>query len=167
LIATGPAPARELQPWTGGEQPVFALDALSEERIGLTAFPDRVVIVHFFATWCEPCRPEMAALRRLAGRFAQKPLVLLAISVAEPDIRVRKFFDAEPVSFPILLDRDRSVAKAWQVSALPTTFVLDRSLAPRFVAEGDVEWDRVDSDLRLEALVSDPIGRRAQPDVSD
>jgi predicted transcriptional regulator len=43
-----------------------------------------------------------------------------------------------------LLDRDRSVAKAWNVHTLPSTVVLDRDLKPRFVAEGDVDWARPD-----------------------
>jgi hypothetical protein len=43
-------------------------------------------------------------------------------------------------SFSILLDRGRIVSKAWQVSVLPTTFMLDGNLAARFVTEGDVDW---------------------------
>lgn len=165
--STGSAPARELVPWTGDKQPVFALDALSKERIGLATFLDQVLVVHFFATWCEPCRAEMAALQRVADRFAQKPVTILAISVAELDIRVRRFFDSQPVNFPVLLDRDRSVAKAWQVSTLPTTFILDRSLKPRFVAEGEFEWDRADSDNKLSALVAEQISRRGHPNAGD
>jgi thiol-disulfide isomerase/thioredoxin len=124
------------------------------------------VIVHFFATWREPCRAEMAALRRVADRFAQKPITILAISVTEVDVRVRRFFETEPVSFPILLDRDRAVSATWQVSTLPTTFALDRSLKPRLVVEGDFDWDRVDSDERLSALATEPINRTAHRGAS-
>lgn len=130
---------------------------MMNESVSLSTFTDRVVLVHFFATWCEPCRAEMAALRRLAARFADKPVTILAISVAEVDARVRHFFEAEPVNFPILLDRDRAVSRAWQVSILPTTFVLDRSLKPRFIVEGDFDWDREESDQRLSALVIERI----------
>jgi hypothetical protein len=49
-----------------------------------------------------------------------------------------------PVDFPILLDRDRAVAKAWNVATLPTTFVLDGGLRPRFVVETDYAWDSLD-----------------------
>jgi hypothetical protein len=47
-------------------------------------------------------------------------------------------------TFPILLDRDRAVAKAWNVATLPTTFVLDGSLQPKFVVEADFAWDTID-----------------------
>jgi peroxiredoxin len=100
-------------------------------------------------------------LRRLAERFAQKPLAILAISVGEVDVRVRRFFDADPVNFPVLLDRDKAVSKAWQVSTLPTTFVLDRSLKPRFMVEGDFDWDRADSDQKLSTLATHQINRGA------
>ena len=99
---------------------------MAGERISLAAHGERVVLVHFFATWCEPCRAEMAALQRLAHRFAQRPFAILAVDVGEVDSRVRRFFESVPVTFPILLDRDKAVTKAWQVSTLPTTFVLGR-----------------------------------------
>ncbi len=57
-------------------------------------------------------------------------------------MRVRNFVEKLPVNFPVLLDRDRSVAKAWNVSALPTTFILDRNLKPRLFVERDYDWDQ-------------------------
>lgn len=104
----------------------------------------------------------MASLRRLEGRLAHKPLAIVAVSVAEPDIRVRRFFAAEPVNFPILLDRDRAVSGMWQVSVLPTTFVLDRSLTPRFVVEGDLDWDSDKVDRTLSALAAKQLDRATE-----
>lgn len=69
---------------------------------------------------------------------------VLAVSVDEVDLRVRHFIQTMPISFPIILDHDRAVAKAWKVSTLPTTFVLDADLRPRLVVKADYAWDRVD-----------------------
>lgn len=102
------------------------------------------MVVHFFATWCEPCRDELPALNRLVARSDPAKLRVVTISVAEVDVRVRNFVEKLPVNFPVLLDRDRSVAKAWNVSALPTTFLLDRTLKPRLFVERDYDWDRLD-----------------------
>jgi peroxiredoxin len=146
----GGARAAELAASVEGAKPLFSLDALAGGCIGLAEQTDRVVLVHFFATWCEPCRAEISGLQRLAERFTQRRLTILAVDVGEVDPRVRRFFDALPVSFPILLDRDKAVAKAWQVSTLPTTFVLDRTLVPRLVVEGDFDWDRPDTDRKLD-----------------
>jgi len=167
LCALSLTPARgalafaELIPFATAK-PSFGLAALGGGRVDLAAQTDRVVLVHFFATWCEPCRDEMARLQRLAARFANQPLAILAVDVGEPDPRVQRFFDANPVTFPILLDRDSAVARAWQVATLPTTVVLDRAHVARFVAVGDVDWDGGEADRELAALVAD-INRIVMP----
>ena len=153
LFVSAPIGATELRAWTDGNPEPFVLDSLARDRISLAGQGDRVVLVHFFATWCEPCRDEMAALQRLTARFAPDRLKILAINVGEPDSRVRRFFDALPIDFPILLDRDKAVTKSWQVATLPTTFVLDRTLAPRFVVEGDLDWASADANQKLAELV--------------
>jgi thiol-disulfide isomerase/thioredoxin len=102
------------------------------------------VLVHFFATWCEPCREELAALRRLAARAEPNSMAVLAISVAEIDLRVRRFLETIPVTFPVLLDRDRAIAKAWKISTLPSTVILDSNLKPRLVVETDFAWDQIE-----------------------
>ena len=137
------ATAAELQRWSGGGQPAFSLPTLGGAATALEAARGHIVLVHFFATWCEPCREELPALNRLAAR-AGGGVTVLAIAVADADRSVQRFFVTTPVDFPILLDRDRAVAKAWNVATLPTTFVLDGSLQPKFVVETDFAWDTID-----------------------
>ena len=133
----------ELQVWTQGEQATFVLPSLSGVPVSLDSQHGSLVLVHFFATWCEPCREELPALRRLVARSAGVGLTVLALSVAEPEERVRRFMEAFAVNFPVLLDGDRAVARSWQVHTLPTTFILDATLQPRLVVEGDFAWDSV------------------------
>ncbi len=137
------AATAELQPWTQGQQPAFTLQDTAGANVALESGRGQIVLVHFFATWCEPCREELPALDRLSARAGGKVKVI-AISVAEVDLRVRRFFETLPVSFPVLLDRERAVAKAWKVTSLPTTFVLDANLRPRLVVETDFAWDNFD-----------------------
>jgi peroxiredoxin len=137
------AEAAELQRWSAGAQPVFSLPNTTGGNVALDAARGHVVLVHFFATWCEPCREELPALNRLAAR-AGGNVTVLAIAVADADRSVQRFFATTPVDFPILLDRDRVVAKAWNVATLPTTFVLDGSLQPTFVVETGFAWDTID-----------------------
>src|SRR5215216_2505745 len=73
-------------------KPLFALPSLDGATHDLGRNRGRVVLVHFFATWCEPCRPEMASLRELQVRLDGRPLAIVAISVAEADGAVRRFF---------------------------------------------------------------------------
>ena len=131
-----------LKTWTDDWLPLFSLDVLTGGRTDLAQLRGCVVLVHSFATWCEPCRAEAASLQNLAGRMQDKPFMVITVDAGEVDGRVQRFSATLPVPFPILLDRDRAVTKAWQVYALPTTFLLDSNLILRFVAEGDFDWSR-------------------------
>jgi thiol-disulfide isomerase/thioredoxin len=136
----------------------FALPTLAGPTHELARLRGRVVLVHFFATWCEPCRAEIASLRELQSRLDGQPFAIVPISVAEADGAVRRFFAGDPPPFAILLDRDRSVARAWNIDTLPSTVVLDRSLRPRFFAEGDIDWARPDVMSRLAELLTEAPG---------
>lgn len=149
---TQPTPAARLTPWTGGPLPKFTLDDLSAMPRDLTAFGDRIVLLHFFATWCEPCVRELTSLQRLRRAVPEGRLAIVAVDVAEVDLRVRAFFQKLPVDFPVLLDRDRAITKAWQVSALPSTFMLDATLAPRLFVEGDLDWTGSETIAALQRL---------------
>lgn len=140
-MSAAASPTATFAPWTGGEAPAFILDLLDGGRTRLASYRGDIVLVHFFATWCDSCRAELSALDRLATRRARQGLTVLAISVGEVEPAVRRFFGAHSSVFQVLLDRDRAVAKGWDIYALPTTVMLDETLAPQHVAVGDVDWD--------------------------
>ena len=146
--------ASELLPWTDGPKPAFVLQNLGGADVNLESYRGRVLLVHFFATWCEPCREELPALSRLIERAGGTKIAVLAISVAEVDLRVRRFMETMPVKFPVLLDRDRAVTKAWDVSALPTTFVLDENLQPKLLSESDFAWDSVEPGKLIDMIAA-------------
>jgi peroxiredoxin len=135
--------AAELTPVDEATRPEFSLRDLDGSAVSLRDFAGQTVFVHFFATWCEPCREELPALTRLRERSAGHARVL-AVSVAENGQRVGRFFQQTPVNFPVLLDLDRAVAKSWGITTLPSTYVLDAALRPRLAVEQDYPWDRVD-----------------------
>jgi thiol-disulfide isomerase/thioredoxin len=155
-VSVATAQTTKLTPWTGGEKPPFILSDLDGAPHDLATLRGRIVIVHFFATWCEPCREELPALQRLSARLADRDGAILAVSVAEVPLRVKRFMGQIPVGFPVLLDEDRAVAHAWSLDSLPTTFVLDRTLKPRLAAEGEVAWDGVGLDGLLASVSQTP-----------
>lgn len=157
ISAIATAAATGLSRWEGGPRPSLELDSLEHGRVSLQAAKGDAVLVHFFATWCEPCVPEMAALQRLAQSDRGRKLAILAVDVGELDARVRNFLKTRPVSFPVLLDRDRAATRTWQVKALPSSFIFDADLVPVLFAERDIDWD----DPAVTATLDEVIG--AQP----
>jgi thiol-disulfide isomerase/thioredoxin len=139
--------------WAEGGKPGLALTDVSATRHDLDSLKGRVVLVHFWATWCEPCIPELTALNKLAEIYSDRPVSILAVNVGEVDARVRRFLEKLPLSFPVVLDRDRAVTKSWDVYALPTTFVLDDTLKPRLYAFEDVDWTSPEIARHIDALL--------------
>jgi len=153
MFASVMAAAPELRD-AQGRKLVFSLPDTNGAPVDLQKFRGRVVLVNFFATWCEPCRDELPSLRRLVERSGDKGPVVLAISVAEPSQRVTRFLEKMPLNFPVLLDETRAVTKSWEVEMLPSTFVLDEQLRLRLIVKGDHNWDDVDAAALPERLTA-------------
>lgn len=136
-----PAAAQPLKRWSGPTPPLELVD-LEGKRHRLADYRGSAVVLNFWATWCVPCRDEMPSLERLRASLKGRPVVILAVNLAEPDSRVRKFLDAVPVRFPILMDRDAGVAKAWQAKLLPATYVIGPDGAIRYRHLGELDWSK-------------------------
>ncbi len=135
---------------------MFTLPDLEGRQHALAAEKAGPIAVHFFATWCEPCKAELGTLQKFFEARGNK-LGVLAVSVGEVPGRVRSFLKETPVSFPVLLDADRAVTKAWAIEGLPTTIVLDKNLRPILAVDGDLNWSSADVDREIEeALARDP-----------
>jgi peroxiredoxin len=145
-------PLRQLTAAPSIAKPTFTLPDLAGSPLKLEEQRGRVVLMHFFATWCEPCREELASLSRLLQGPLGKRVTVVAVDVAEVPARVRRFLDAAPVSFPVVLDADRAVTQAWDVGVLPTTFVLDPTLKPTLFVEGDLDWSHPEIATALDAV---------------
>ena len=136
-----PAAAAELTPW-GGATPPLELADLQGKKHSLADYRGKVVLVNFWATWCEPCREEMPSIERLRASLGGRPFAVLAVNLAEPESRIRKFLDAMPLGFPILLDRDTKTTRAWQAKVLPATYIVGPDGAIRYRHIGELDWSK-------------------------
>ncbi|MES2537010.1 MAG: TlpA disulfide reductase family protein [Pseudomonadota bacterium] len=126
----------------GGQAPsAFSLDDLTGKTIDLAALKGEVVLVNFWATWCEPCRDEMPALNRLQQQLGGRKLRVLGINVGEGKPRIEQFLQTMPVGFTILRDADSDVMKAWRVRILPASFLIDKKGMLRYQIVGDAHFD--------------------------
>jgi thiol-disulfide isomerase/thioredoxin len=140
-LAAAWAAGGTLKPWSGGATPPLALRDLKGKEHKLADYRGKVVVLNFWATWCDPCREEMPSMQRLQDKLAGKPFAILAVDYGEGAPRISDFLKTVPVRFTVLLDRDTSAATAWKVKVLPTTLVIDPEQKVRLVAVGDIGWD--------------------------
>ena len=152
LLAASAA-ARELQPWKGGATPPLVLKDLDGREHRLADYKGKIVVVNFWATWCDPCREEMPSFNRLKARFGDAPLAILAVNLAEGEARIGEFTKKVPLDFPVLLDRDGSVSRAWRARLLPYTFVLDPEQRIRYSVLGDLDWAAPEVEASLRKLL--------------
>jgi thiol-disulfide isomerase/thioredoxin len=134
------APAAELKPWEGGATPPLAVEDLNGKPHDLSEYKGKVVLVNFWATWCEPCRAEMPSIDRLRNALKGEPFEVLAVNMAEPLSRIEKFSATLPLGFALLRDRDGSVSKAWKAKLLPASYLIGRDGRIHYVAYGELDW---------------------------
>ena len=142
IRAKGPIPAKD-----------FTVPALAGRPLSLGDFRQKVVLLNFWATWCPPCREEMPAMERLYQRYKDRGLAILAISVDTNVDAVKPFVDSFRLTFPIGLDPGSAVANAYEMRALPTTFLIDRTGHIVAAAMGARDWDSDAARAVIEALL--------------
>jgi len=112
-----------------GDRPKpVTLRALSGPQVTLPdAFRGRVVVVHFWASWCPPCLREIDALESLFGEYRERGLAPVSVNVGETKAVASEALRTRKVTYPILLDTDAATARLYGVRGVPTTFVMDRA----------------------------------------
>jgi thiol-disulfide isomerase/thioredoxin len=141
LVLIAPAmSASTLAPWGGGPAPALALKDIDGRAHDLAAYRGKVVLINFWATWCEPCRHEMPSIQRLSEKLAGKPFVVLAVNVDEPEARVRNFLNRTQFDLPVLMDANKSVTRQWGARVLPATFIVGPDGRVRYRLLGDMDW---------------------------
>jgi thiol-disulfide isomerase/thioredoxin len=104
----------------------------------LESLRGRPVLLHFWATWCVPCRVEIPALLALADD-SRGDLTIVAVALDDDPIAVRSFFNGR-IPPPVALARAADAERAYGVSALPDSYLLDAEGNPRFRMRGPRDW---------------------------
>jgi peroxiredoxin len=118
--------------------PDFTLRSSNGPNLRLQEQRGRVVMVNFWATWCGPCRQEMPQLARLHDKYRAAGFTLLGVSVDDDARHAAEVADRMGLKFPVLLDSDKSVSKAYDLSTMPTTYLIDRDGRVRYLHKGYV-----------------------------
>lgn len=139
----------------------FRLRGLDGREVALDDWSDRLVVLNFWATWCEPCLIEMPTLEALWRDYRERGLVVAGISVdrGAPREILDPYVRNLELTFPILLDPDMKTAVAWHVTGLPATFLVRPGGDVVGLAYGPREWDSAEMRALLETLLPAPPAR--------
>ena len=133
--------------------PDFTVPSLTAGPLHLADFRERIVLLNFWATWCSPCREEMPSMERLYQRYRERGFTILALSVDRNVAAIPGFVEGFRLTFPIGLDPEGAVAKAYRMRALPTTVVIDRAGQVVAGAAGARDWDSPAAHAVVETLL--------------
>ncbi len=121
--------------------PEFSLPAVDGKPISLSGYRGKVVMVHFWATWCPPCVEEMPTLDALYRSLQGKDFEILAVSVDERGVdAVVPFLSKNRLGLPALLDPQRSIASLYGTYKFPETYLVDREGVVRHKVIGARDW---------------------------
>ncbi len=155
IIAGGKGPEQGGKPAAlGASAPEFRLPAPDGKLVGLSDYRGKVVMVHFWATWCPPCVEEIPALERLYRMFKGKDFEILAVNIDEGSVGVvTSFLQKNGVSFPVLLDPQRAVPTLYGTFKFPESYIVDRQGVVRDKIIGPLDWAAPENVAALERML--------------
>jgi thiol-disulfide isomerase/thioredoxin len=139
-VPSGRADEARFVPWKDVKTPPLALRDLAGRQHALADYRGKVVLVNFWATWCEPCREEMPSMQRLKERFAGEQFAVLAVNYGEADTRASEFLKLSSLDLTVLLDPSQDASRAWRVRVLPASFLVGPDGRARYAVIGEIDW---------------------------
>lgn len=102
----------------------------------LDSLRGRVVLVDFWASWCQPCRRSFPWMNTMIERYGRKGLSIVAVNLDKDRDAAERFLAANPASFTIAFDPAGKTAEAYRVSGMPMTFLVGRDGAVLYAHAG-------------------------------
>ncbi|ETT69482.1 thiol-disulfide oxidoreductase [Paenibacillus sp. FSL R7-277] len=110
----------------GASAPAFEAVTLQGEKVRLSEYKGRVVLLNFWATWCKPCMREMPLLNELS-QSAELPVETLFVNAGESKGTVSEYMAEQQFSFPVIIDVTGRISASYSVNALPSTYIINKA----------------------------------------
>ncbi len=108
----------------GAEAPDFEVVDLNGDKHRLKDYKGEGVLLNFWGTWCEPCEREFPAMERQYDVFKAQGVEILALNYMQTDFEVKKYVANMGMTFPVAIDKTRSVFTAYNIGPLPTSIFI-------------------------------------------
>jgi len=146
-------PPAGIRVYATGMAPDFELADMDGNRDTLSSGRGQWVFLHFWASWCGPCRKEMPAVQRMARLMGNEALKIQLVNTAEDEDSIFSFLGGVAPEMTTLMDKDGEVTEVWKPRGLPATYLIDPQGQVRYQALGGREWDQPEYLGFLKALV--------------
>jgi len=145
LVASANAVAKEGLPkgimvLKGQDAPPLVLKNLDGKIWDIEQSRGHWVFLHFWATWCGPCRREMPTIQAILQEFKNSRLEIVLVNTAESEDTVFEFIGAVAPDLNPLMDTDGQATELWQPRGLPATFFVDPDGKLQYLALGGRNW---------------------------
>ncbi len=126
----------------GNTLPVFDLTPFrGEKAISVSKISEKVIVLNFWATWCDACMEEMPSLIQLRKRYHGAGLEVVGVNLDEnPDDSISKTMEKFGIDFPLFKDPDGKLADLFDVRAIPVTVIFDKSRKVLYTKDGEQNW---------------------------
>ncbi|WP_274309647.1 thiol-disulfide oxidoreductase ResA [Solibacillus daqui] len=108
----------------GAEAPDFEVVDLNGEKHRLKDYKGQGVLLNFWGTWCEPCEREFPAMERQYESFKKQGVEIIAVNFAQSEFEVNKYVTNMGMTFPVAIDKTKSVFTAYNIGPLPTSIFI-------------------------------------------
>jgi thiol-disulfide isomerase/thioredoxin len=140
----------------GARLPDLSLPALeSGAPVALSSLKGKVVYVDFWASWCVPCRLSMPKLDALYRQHADKGFVVVGVNKDTGVPEAERFLKKVSVTFPLARDGGDAAARAFDVKAMPSGYLVDRKGVVRYIHRGFTEETAVELEKQVDALLKE------------
>jgi len=129
--------------------PLFTLPSVVGTEVSLRDYRGKLVLLHFWATWCKSCREELPSLAALGSWLGERDFAVIAIAIDRKPQAVRKFVSDIDDAATFLIDSSGDVRSSYLVGALPTTYLVGKDGKFLGRMEGPRDWSRPNSRQEL------------------
>ena len=138
----------------GDSFPEFNLKRLGRSgNVSSKTFKGKVVVIDFWASWCEPCKIELPGLNSLYGKYKDKGVEMIAINVDDEETKAKEFIAEHRILIPSLFDQGKALVQRLGIASMPSSFVLDKTGKVRFIHSGFVDGDLNKFEKEIKSLL--------------
>jgi len=133
----------------GDDAPNFTLIDMQGDKHSLEEYKGQGVFLNFWGTWCKPCEREFPIIDRYYTEYKEKGIQVLAINIAESDFVVQNYIDRKGLTFPVLIDKNKSVMEAYNINPLPTTILINSEGKIEKIITGEMKEQDIKNYMEL------------------